>query len=76
MLVLTMVMSLCGCSKNNDKKYYADDMLGNNVKIGDYIKFISDANKYTISTNLTGYSKKQIIKPSELVIWRVIKNSR
>ena len=42
------------------------------VKVGDYVKMIPTTTSYSIPTNLTGYSDKQTIYPSELKLWRVI----
>ena len=45
------------------------------VNIGDYIKYYSASNTYTINKSETGYSENQVMNPSELKVWRVIKKN-
>ena len=42
-------------------------------KVGDYFIMEADKKSYAIDINMTGYSSVQTIKPSELLLWRVIK---
>ena len=73
LLVGTLLIGLTGCGAEKTKKHEATDMLGYNVKVGDYIRFVPENTSYTISSSLTGYPENQTINPSELTIWRVIK---
>ena len=47
----------------------------NDANIGDYIAYTPSNTSYTITTAMTGYSSNQIINPSELNLWRVIRKN-
>mgnify|MGYP001081650665 CR=1 FL=1 len=49
--------------------------LADNVKIGVYISMTPTKTSYTISKDLTGYSRDQTINPSELKLWRIIRKN-
>jgi hypothetical protein len=42
-------------------------------EIGDYVSMTPTSTSFRISTTLTGYDSNQIINPSELNLWRVIR---
>ena len=42
-------------------------------QVGDYVKMTPTSTSYTADTTKTGYTSNQIINPSELNLWRVIK---
>ena len=44
-----------------------------NVPIGSYISLTPTSTSYTISKDLTGYTKDVVIHPNKLNLWRVIK---
>jgi len=49
------------------------DKAPTSFKIGDYVQMTPTKTSFTIPKNLTGYTSDQIINPSELNLWRVIK---
>lgn len=73
LLIGTLIIGLVIYMTNQNTKHEITDMLGYNVKVGDYIRFVPESTNYTISTSLTGYHENQTINPSELKIWRVLK---
>ncbi len=46
-----------------------------NVSIGDYVSYIPILKNYAITRTQTGYDQNQIINPSELNLWRVIRKN-
>ena len=60
-------------SKSYSLKVKQPTALSTNVKLGDYIKMIPTSTSFTTDTSKTGYNSSQIIDPSELNLWRVIK---
>jgi len=46
-----------------------------NSKIGDYVKMVPTRSSYSIGYSKTGYNSTQIIYPSQLKIWRIIKKN-
>ena len=45
------------------------------LRLGDYINYTPSGTSYTISSSDTGYKEDQIINPSELNLWRVIRKN-
>mgnify|MGYP007056314996 CR=1 FL=1 len=45
------------------------------LSLGDYVSYTPTSTSYTTDTSKTGYSSTQIINPSELNLWRVLKKN-
>ncbi len=45
------------------------------IKLGDYVSYIPSSTSYTIAKGDTGYSEDQVINPSDLKVWRVIRKN-
>lgn len=54
---------------------YSEDNDIRNFKVGDYVEYTSSTDSYTLDSSTTGYSKTQIIHPSKLNLWRIIKKN-
>ena len=75
--------SLTNINSNGNKKVYCsiefitseNITLYENVSVGDYIRYTPILKNYAITSTQTGHDQDQIINPSELILWRVIRKN-
>lgn len=83
-VLILMLFVLTGCGNNQDvqnnqasqsntNKNVSKDSLATKVKVGDYVDYKTVAdNKYTSTTDKTGYSKDQVFSTTGEEKWRVL----
>lgn len=47
--------------------------IAKNVKYKDYISYVPNSTSYTLSKELTGFGSDQVINPSKIKLWRVLR---
>ncbi len=75
--------ALTNVNSNGNKKVYCSVEfvtsesinLYENVSIGDYVSYTPILKQYEITSAATGYESNQVINPSELNLWRVIRKN-